>query len=537
MCFRYPDSEKYALDNVTFTVNEGELVLLCGRSGSGKTTLLRLLKRRLAPFGELSGSILIGGKKAEELTERTAVSEVGCVAQNVEAQLVAETVWRELAFGLESLGSSRSEIRRKTAEISLYYGIEDLYRRRISSLSGGEKQLVNLAAATVCEPSLLLLDEPTAQLDPIASKSLISQVMRLNRELGVTVVICEHRSDEIFPYADRVLCLENGRLIADAPPKEAAGKSCFFIGAMPAAARVFHTLGGSGVCPITTAQCRSFLSDNYVFSNLPAATVNKNSPAKPAIKLDDVFFRYSKDSPDVLSGLSLSVYKGEVLSILGGNGAGKSTLLKVISGVYKPYSGKLLLSGKNATKRGDIRTALLPQSPRELFVTPTVRDDLIEAAKAAGALPSGGDVTDEIEAVSKKLGIAHLLDRHPYDLSGGEQQKAAIAKLLLLKPDVMLLDEPTKGMDLEAKQTSAKLVNKLKTIGVTVVIVTHDAQTAALCSDRCALLFDGAIACTDTPGQFFSGLSYFTTPEAHIARGLIPGAVTTEDIAASCRKK
>lgn len=517
---------------MSFSVCEGELVLLCGRSGSGKSTLLKLIKREIAPFGERGGEIRLFGRSEEELSERDSVSKIGFVAQSVEAQLVTETVWRELAFGAESLGLPSGEIRRRIAETAMYFGLERLFRRKTATLSGGEKQLLNLASVMVCEPSVLLLDEPTAQLDPIAAKKLISCVLRLNRELGITVLVCEHRVDELFSYADRILCLDKGRIVTDLPPKTAASDASVFFGALPTAAQIFRRLGGSGEAPITTAQCRSFLADKKV---TPAFHPDPECTSTPAAAIKNVFFRYGKSDRDILSDLSFSADTGSVTSILGGNGAGKSTLLKIIAGVEKPYSGKLLLGGKNAVKKHALKTVLLPQSPRELFMTSSVYEDLLESACAAGYGKEAGEAA--VNKTAGELGITALLHRHPYDLSGGEQQKAALAKLLLLNPDILLLDEPTKGMDYDSKRETIRLIAALKAKGKTVIIATHDTQTAALCSDRCALLFDGSVVCSDAPGEFFTGLAHYTTPEAHIARGIIPGAVTSDDIVNAVRQQ
>ncbi len=534
--FKYSGSKEDILSEISFTVQQGELVLLCGRSGSGKSTLLRLIKRQLTPNGELSGSILLFGKPADRLSERDSVSKIGFVMQNSDGQLVTESVYRELAFGLESLGVPNGEIRRRAAETSMYFGIEKLYRCKTTALSGGEKQLVNLASVIVTEPAVLLLDEPTSQLDPIAAEELISYVIRLNRELGITVIICEHRSDNIFSFADRVLCLDSGKLTVNAVPEKAASDSAMFSGALPSAALIYKALGESDGKVLNTVQCRRFICNNYICKaglDETALETAKKSRIKGecAVKLRDIRFGYDRSGGEILKGLTLDIYKGEILAILGGNGAGKTTLLKIISKLEKPYSGRIAFQ-KNSDKRGKSPIiAMLPQDPRDLFITENVFDDILITAKNAE--------TDERKAdelalsVCKMFELEDLIDRHPYDLSGGEIQRAALAKLFALSPDILLLDEPTKGMDSDAAYASAQLIKKLKAEGKTVVIVTHDTQTAAQCADRCALLFDGEIV-SDAPYRtFFSELAHYTTPQARISRGIVYGAVTTEELCSS----
>lgn len=534
--FRYPDSGRDALSHISLSVKQGELVLLCGSSGSGKSTLLRLIKRSIAPHGELTGDIFILGRKSGELSEREAVSQIGFVFQNAENGIVTESVFRELAFGLESLGEQSAVIRRKAAETAMYYGIDKLYRRKTSTLSGGEKQLLSLACAMVTEPQILLLDEPTSQLDPISAKELLAAVFRLNRELGVTVIISEHRTDELFQSADRVLYLDGGALTVDALPERAATDTRFPLGALPAAAQVFRLLGGSGTeCPLTTAAARAFLRDRCVITE-PEKNEDENPAAGAVtIKLRGVCFSYDKASPEILRDLSLDIRSGEVLAVLGGNGAGKSTLLKLITGVLKPTHGRVKLVGFDNAKPAARSVVCLPQDPRDLFLCDTVKDDVLSAGLACG-LDTAATQSRADELLSR-FGISELAARHPYDLSGGELQKAALVKLLMMSPKVLLLDEPTKGMDFVSKSSVTETVRALRSSGVTVVLVTHDTLAAAECADRCALLFDGAIVSEDPPSRFFSELSHYTTQQAHITRGLLGGAVTNADILAAARLK
>ena len=523
--FTYSCENSPALRSVDLKINEGELCLLCGRSGSGKTTLLKLLKPQITPFGELKGSIEVFGKPIKNLTDRESAADIGFVMQSCDSQLVTESVWRELAFGLESLGADREAVRSKTAETAMFFGIEKLYHRSTSELSGGEKQLINLASIMACEPKVLLLDEPTSQLDPIAAKNLIALIRRLNKELGLTIVISEHRPDDIFAYADRVVLIDSGRVVGNTSAKAAAQNESFPTAFLPTPARVFRELGGekTGVCaPLDLMDLKRFVKDKCSIKEVPETKSGNADHTTSLVRLRDVYYRYTKQGEDVLKGLTLDIYKGEILCILGGNGAGKSTLLKAAAGIYKPYSGKVQVKQKNCG------AVLLPQDTRELFLKQTVVEDIIYSAIIRKA--SEDEARADAKRLCSLLGLADVAQRHPFDLSGGEMQRAAIAKLLALKPSLLLLDEPTKGMPYDSKIEFCNLVKKLRSEGVTIVIVTHDTQTAAECSDRCALMFDGKIISYDTPENFFSRLTYYTTPESALSRAVSVTAVTLKQL-------
>lgn len=547
LTFRYPESEKEALCGMTFSVEPGEFIVICGDSGCGKTTLLRLLKRELAPSGEKSGRIFYDGCLQEQLDKRTACTEIGLVQQKPESQIVTDKVWHELAFGLESLGLPSSVIRRRVAEMAAYFGVESWFRQSTMSLSGGQKQLLNLASVVVMQPKLLLLDEPTAQLDPIAAADFISTLQKLNRELGLTILLAEHRLEETLPIADRVFWMDGGTLRFSGGPRKlitcfkAAPESSVAAG-MPAAVRIYHALGGEGDCPLTVREGHRFIAETYNHNlrSLPKKPVD--SPAETVMALKHVWFRYEKEQPDVLRDLSISVYKGEHLGVLGGNGAGKTTLLGLLAGVQKPYRGQVTLEGKKLSAYGQKalyrqNIALLPQDPQTVFSQKTVKEDLLETGLETGRVMAYGSAETErlLVETAERVGITPLLDKHPYDLSGGEQQKAALAKLLLLKPKILLLDEPTKGLDACYKRQLAALLRSLQADGVTVVTVTHDVEFAAAHVDRCAFVFDGEIVSVDTPNAFLAGNTFYTTAANRIARGCFEGAVLCEEVAELCR--
>ena len=527
--FAYPEGEKKALRNISFTVQQGEFVILCGPSGCGKSTLLRHLKSCLTPHGLFSGEIYYQGKLLSEMSQREQAQRIGYVLQSPENQVVTDKVWHELAFGLESLGYDTPTIRRRVAEIAAFFGIENWFYKNVTELSGGQKQLLSLASVMAMQPGVLVLDEPTAQLDPIAAADFLALLGKINRELGTTIILTEHRLEEAFPFATRVIVMNEGAILCDDKPENVGlqlkdkGSGMFL--AMPTAMRVWAAVETKLNCPMTVRDGSSFLSHRVDEQPL-LPLVEKDSPVYPAdvtLECDDLWFRYEKDSPDVVKGFSLKLYKGEFYAILGGNGAGKSTTLKVISGLRSAYRGDVRLHGK---------LGHLPQNPQTLFVKRTVRDDLYEVFRGEKIPKETQDA--EVARITELCGLREFLDRHPYDISGGEQQRTALAKVLLTQPDILLLDEPTKGFDAEFKVTFALILRRLVAQGVTILMVSHDVTFCAEYAHKCGLFFDGSIVAEGTPREFFSGNSFYTTPANRMARHLIPKAVTVADIISCC---
>ena len=527
--FTYPEGDKKTLSNISFTVQQGEFVILCGPSGCGKSTLLRHLKSCLTPHGLFSGEIRYQGTLLSQLSQREQAQQIGFVLQSPENQVVTDKVWHELAFGLESLGYDTPTIRRRVAEIAAFFGIENWFYKDVTDLSGGQKQLLSLASVMAMQPSVLVLDEPTAQLDPIAAADFLALLGKINRELGTTIILTEHRLEEAFPFATRAIVMEDGAIICDDKPENVGlqlkdkGSGMFL--AMPTAMRVWAAVETKLHCPMTVRDGSSFLSQRTEEQALlPLA--EKDHPVYPeeiTLECDDLWFRYEKDSPDVVKGFSLKLRKGEFYAILGGNGAGKSTTLKVISGLRSAYRGDVRLQGK---------LGHLPQNPQTLFVKRTVREDLYEVFRGQKVPKEQQDA--EVARIVELCGLREFLDRHPYDISGGEQQRTALAKVLLTAPDILLLDEPTKGFDAEFKVTFALILRRLITQGTTILMVSHDVPFCAEYAHKCGLFFDGSIVAEGTPSAFFSGNSFYTTPANRMARHLIPQAVTVADIIGCC---
>ena len=505
--FEYPD--KFSLRDIDMTVARGELLLLYGKSGSGKSTLLRQLKPTIRPNGKVSGEVLVFGRDINELSRYDEASKIAIVMQNAKSQIVTDKVYHELAFGLESLGYSQGEIRRRVSEVAQFFGIEEWFYKNTNELSGGELQILNLASLMCTNPDILLLDEPTSQLDPLMADRLIDLVCRINKELGITVVIAEHRLSRLAHRCDRICLMDEGRVEFIGKIKECAkylrdNMSSMFLG-FPHSMQIWAGVENEYECPVTVGEGRAWLNKMQVSDiKIPDTDIN----TEPIIQLKNIYFKYDKNSADILKNLTLDIKKGEILSIMGGNGAGKSTLLGVISGINKPYHGKCTV---------DSSVSYLMQDVKNLFTKKTVYDELRE-------------ISCDIDYIVPLLGLGDILGAHPYDISGGQMQKLALAKVLLLNRDILLLDEPTKGFDAEFKR---ELVNILKTLsknGKTIVIVSHDTEFCAEVSDRCAMLFDGAIVSIDKTHSFFRNNTFYTTDANRIARDKIPDAITVDEV-------
>ena len=603
LTFRYPEAPRDALRDVSVAIEPGQFVLVCGQSGCGKTTLLRQFKSVLAPHGHQSGQVLFDGVPLADVPECEQVARIGFVMQDPDAQIVTDKVWHELAFVLESLGCDERTMRLRVAEMASYFGIQHWFHKNVGELSGGQKQLLNLASVMAARPDVLVLDEPTSQLDPIAASDFLATVHRINRELGTTVVMSEHRLEEVYGLTDRVVVLEEGRVVSDGEPRAVAGQlhraGSPMALALPAAARIAWGVEGrpgrrSGegapcsnsievqgssratdvsVCtsmncartpsplrrpyssiveegvalqveaPLTVREGRAWLAREVAAHPprrwaLPAGEVCDSAPARAAVELRDVWFRYERDGADVLRGTTLTVPEGSLFAVVGGNGTGKSTMLRAICGVARPYRGKITVFGRRLKdwKRAELfrgGVAMLPQDPLNLMVKKTVRGDLEEMLDGRGL--TAGQRTAAVREVAALTDIVPLLDAHPFDLSGGEVQRAALAKVLLNEPRLLLLDEPTKGLDAFFKEKLAALLRSLTARGTTVLMVSHDIEFCASYADRCALFFDGDAVTTNPPRRFFASNSFYTTAANRISRGLFENAVTVEEVVELCQ--
>ncbi len=533
LTFSYPNKENFALQNVNLSINSGDFVVVCGQSGSGKTTLLRMLKKEIAPHGEKQGAVYYKGEDVEKLDDKISAQKIGFVFQKPDQQIVTDKVWHELAFGLESLGYDSDYIRLRVGEMANYFGITSLFRKKTTELSGGQKQLMNLASVMAMSPDVIILDEPTSQLDPITANDFITTLKKINDELGLTVIIIEHRLQEVFPIADKVAVMEDGKVICYDTPRNVCEKLSNhpMSQGFPSAVRIWQKSGSKGECPLTVKEGRNFINLNFSERKLPLRNTIPNT--EDIITLKDVFFRYEKGGNDILSGTNLSIKKGEHFCILGGNGSGKTTTLKILAGLLKPYRGKVIIDNNKMTKKttadfNRLGVAMLPQNPESVFLKSRVIDDYTELCKIKGIEKS--DYEDKINSVAEKLGIKDLLENHPYDLSGGEIQKCALGKVLISKPKILLLDEPTKGVDAYSKLSLSKILQEIKSDGVTIITVTHDVEFASIVADRCGLFFDGEVLSSLVPQEFFSKNNFYTTASSRISRDKFANAVTVDDV-------
>lgn len=558
MSFYYPTAKKKpALEGINLTIEQGEYVTVCGRSGSGKTTLLKHLKSVLTPHGKMTGEILFEGQPLKDVDLRTQSSKIGYVMQNPDNQIVTDKVWHELAFGLESLGIDQKTIRLRVAEMASYFGIQSWFHKNVNELSGGQKQLLNLASIMAMQPSVLILDEPTSQLDPIAATDFLNTVKKINRELRTTIIITEHRLEDIYYCSDKVVVVEQGRIIAADTPRRVGDylqkEDNKMFAAMPTPVQIYYGVqqtrqetGSGHGCPLTVREGAEWLDELFAgrkdqlkattIEELPeVALLDPDNIKDPAVLIKEAWFRYEKDTPDILKGITLQVPKGVLYAIVGGNGTGKSTTLKTIGGICRPYRGKVVIDGKKLEKyrsgelfRGTL--AMLPQDPQSLFARKTVREELEEMLTDKKAQAA------EVDEMAQLCDIAYLMDSHPYDLSGGELQRAALAKVLLTHPKILLLDEPTKGIDSFFKQKFAQIMEELKTRGVTILMVSHDVEFCARYADLVSMFFDGGIVTTNTPNRFFSQNSFYTTAANRMSRHVFTNAITNEDVITLCQK-
>ena len=552
--FSYPNQLKKALNNINFSIDEGDFVLICGESGCGKSTLLRHLKPELSPHGQVSGDIYYYSQKINDYSSKQLASEIGYVLQNPDSQIVTDKVWHELAFGLENMGLDTQSIRLRVAEMASFFGIQGWFRKNVNDLSGGQKQLLNLASIMAMQPKILILDEPTSQLDPIAAKDFIDTLVRINKELSTTIIMTEHNLEDIYSVCDKVIVMEDGKVICNDTNYKVADilsgdKNHKMFKSLPTPSKIYNQLNGyiegASKSPLTVKDCRQWLNDSMdevTITKLDDTETEINIDEKDreiAIELKDVYFQYNKISEPTIRDLSFKVYKGEIYSILGGNGTGKSTTLSLVARQRKPQRGKIFINNIEMKKYNnkslyENNLALLPQNPQSLFVFETVREDLEEVLILKNK--DRGYIDKEVKRVSKLLDIEHLLEHHPYDLSGGELQRAGMAKVMMLNPKIILLDEPTKGLDAYCKEEIGKMLLKLRDTGVTIVVVSHDIEFSARYSDRCAMFFDGSIVSEGTPKEFFLGNNFYTTVSNRIARNIFEDTLIYEDVVSLCKK-
>ena len=608
LSFRYSGEDKEVLSDIDLAIEEGGFYVICGASGSGKSTLLRQLKTSLQPVGQRSGRILYYGRDLEEVSQYTQSAKIGFVFQNPDTQVVTDKVWHELAFGLESIGMPQDMIRVRVAEMASYFGIQNWFYQSTDTLSGGQKQLLNLASVMVMHPKVLLLDEPVSQLDPIAAADFMATVHKLHAEFGITVIMAEHSLEEVAAYVDEVIFMKEGRLIAKGKMEELGNilethdPSMEEILTVPMQiARGYEKLQKkkedtafttNDRIPYTVALGQKWMAQRFPLTkqeetekfafakqeeaqrflgakqeetgrftsvkqkekkSLPAKDPKKQNRGKRsfdgkkipfAIQCTELCYHYPQADVDVVDHLSLFVEEGAIFALMGGNGSGKTTTLHLLGGLLKLQKGTIEFFGRSLTKykEKELRNGILgvlPQDPTTLFVRKTVEEDLyevLEDQKEQNQIKTFfGETKQEIwQNVIALLGIEDLLKKHPYDLSGGEQQKAALAKVLLRQPAILLLDEPTKGLDAGSKKRLGELLVGLSQKKVTILMVSHDIEFCAKYATKTGLFFDGNIASMQDTKEFFVENHFYTTAANRMCRNYFPDVVTVQDAIRVC---
>ena len=525
LTFSYPNVDSHAIRDISFDINSGDFVVILGQSGCGKSTLLRHLKPQLTPHGSTVGRILYNNTPIQDIDERQSTAEIGFVMQSADSQIVSDKVWHELAFGLENLGYDNLTIRRKVAEMASFFGIQNWFYRDTNELSGGQKQLLNLASIMVMQPKVLILDEPTSQLDPIAASDFIAILHKINTEFGTTIIITEHRLEEVLPLATKVIAMQDGGILALGTAEQVGGylrdnqNRLFY--SMTSAMQIWGSVNCPDTCPICVIEGKKFLY-NYSRTHNLAPIIDSKSNAQNGtemVKLKGVRFKYSKNYDYVIKDLDLTANSGELLCVLGGNGTGKTTALKLIANPKLSHHGDINIYGK---------VGYLPQNPQALFVKDTVIAELLDVLSDLKLTQQ--DKQSRVDKVITLCKLNNLQNVHPYDLSGGEMQRLALAKVLLTEPEILLLDEITKGLDTAFKHQIANILQSLLQSGVCIIMVSHDIEFCANYADRCALFFDGNIVSCSNTREFFANNNFYTTSASKIGRDIIPNAITTKDI-------
>lgn len=508
--FSYALSKETAISNINLDINDGEIISICGESGSGKSTLLKSLKTEISPEGKKQGEIISNVKSID----------ISIVFQNYNTQLVTGTVINDLVFQMENLGIDNTTMRKRLSETVGFFGIENLLHKDVEDLSGGQKQLITLASAMMLKPKLLLLDEPMSQLDPIASRNFLDMLKRINEEFGVSMIITEHRLDDIIAITDKIVLMEKGKIIHSGTPNnifktiwsEEELKTTAYIPQIPRSSLTINPEKDIAFTP------KEFQQENHITTiktkpqHLETSIQEINKDKKKIVKLRNLLFSY-ENGYYILKNLNFNVYENEILCLLGGNGSGKSTLLKILAKIYRPYMGKTKIKAK--------KIGYMPQDLNAYFISDIVEEDIWKD------IEKNKENLEYFNYLISELSLKHLLKRHPYDLSGGEQQKVVLASILLKKPDFIILDEPTKGIDPLSKIITAKL---LKETNTTIIFSTHDLEFAAFFAERCVMLFDGDISFEETPHRFFQENNYYTTALNKATKTIYDDIITYSDV-------
>lgn len=528
MTYCYPAENQNALKDINLGIDSGEVVFICGDSGSGKTTLGKCMTGAVPGFygGTMKGAVLVNGIEISQMQHQERASEITMVFQDPERQLMMNRVHREIAFGLENVGVEPARIKRRVWESMQFCNILDLWDREIRTLSGGQKQKVAVAAAISYMPKCIIFDEPTSQLDPLAAEEIIALIGKINRELGITAVIIEQRIERCFEISDKILLLEKGRIAFWGSREEFYGlEGRGFEHCLPIHLRLAKHAGAEEM-PSSVKETRLLVAS--MAAEPSSGEVKDISPPATGDRKEELLrikgLNVSYGSRAVLKDLDCSVSRGDFTGIFGPNGAGKSTLLKSVTGLLK-YGGSIRLEGREISKLRSVEVGRLlgyvSQNPNDYISKDSVYEELKFTLDNYG----NPDLT-AIEEVLTSLGLENVRDKNPRDLSGGERQRVAIAAMLVNRPDILLLDEPTRGLDSKLKLQLGKLLSKLNREGVTIMLVTHDIEFASEFCSRYILLFSGEIVSSGSREEVMKDGIFYTTAANKIFRGIAPDIYT-----------
>lgn len=545
LSFSYAQNQNEVLSDLSFSVNKGEFFVICGPSGCGKTTLMKLLKPELSPKGKKTGQVLFENQEVSELSLKTTASQIGFVSQDTDYQIVTHTAMSELSFGLENLGFDSNTIALRLAEITAYFSMSSWLNKNVNELSGGQRQLLSLASVLILYPKVLILDEPTSQLDPMASEIFIDTLRKINAELGITIIITEHRLENILPISSSILVLNKGKKIYNDKVEQIFSSNQnldFFKPSLPTPMRIYSEFGSKSACPITISEGKNWLETLLPPENIKYNSLEKDkskSESNPIIKLKNLYFKYPNTNKLVVNGASLAINENTIHAILGSNAVGKTTLLKLITGILKTKTGKIKIYNKNihSYKQNELYSDLIsvmPQKVQTMFSCETVLEQMQH--QLSDKKLSTQQKQTKIDEIAKLLGITDIYNHHPYDISGGQMQKLGLALVLLQNPKIIFLDEPTKGMDAEFKIELAKIFLSLKQQGVSIVLISHDTEFCASYCDECSLMFEGKIVASGNRQEFFSNNFFFTTAAKKLSRELFDNTITCEEVISLCKK-
>jgi energy-coupling factor transport system ATP-binding protein len=494
LSFRYADSKKASLSDVSLSINDSEFVLIAGPSGCGKSTLCRCINGLIPWFygGEITGSVKVQDRDVFTTPTKEMAKVVGTVFQDPENQLVANSVEREIAFGMENMGFPRKLMAKRIEEVMDMIGIDHLRHRQISTLSGGEKQKIAIASVLVLHPQVLILDEPTSELDPKGAEEVIQITRRLNEELGLTILLVEHRLDRVLQMVDRLIIMNEGGVKYDGDPRRWTELDLPDIG-MPPITRLGKRLGKKEI-PLSVKEGRSFLSSFLKKANLTSKSWSYERSSKCIARVTNLRFAYP-EGKEVLKEINLSIYEGEFIAVIGRNASGKTTLAQLLNGLLKPTGGKVIINGLD-TKKTSVEdlarfVGYVFQDPNLLLFAETVEEEITFMMKNLGF--SKDLIKRRLEEELERFNLRHCRLSYPRSLSTGEKQRVALASVLAAKPKMLILDEPTRGLDYLLKRDLMKYLLRYKKEGGTILLITHDIELVAEFAERVILMSEGRI--------------------------------------------